>query len=195
MSSISFLARQAMELVINDVKKDFNISEPIKPTKPTKPTAPTAPAPPAPPEKSKYERERAQLMHRMYWHFRLKNPRDERVVTRLVAYYLVKYSQTAGDGLVRLKVQSNGKIKLKKHNPYNPGNYFNRKRHMAEYDATNLIAFDCERKQVQILGSLRESLTIEGVMNSESERIYITSGDLHSFTLSYHTVLINLFAY
>ena len=195
MSSISVFARQAMEIVVNDVKKDFKLEKVVK-------SVIAAAKKPKPPkidrkkeeldrQKKEYEKKRTQLVMQIAWYFDLKPPVDNSVITRVLAYFLVKFSTSAGDGYVRLKVDGIGKKRLK---PYNPRNYFHRKKYEPQSDAASLLAFDCEQTQKDIIISLRDSLLYDGVLNSNSDRKFLSTTHLRTFEVTYQHQLKDLFS-
>ena len=182
MPSISFFARQAMNLIVKDVKADFNME--------TEETA--TPKPPKIDQKKEArDLKKAQLLIQVYWHFKLKKSEDEGVVARILAYFMFKYSTSAGHGLVRLKTDSHGKTRVK---PYNPHNYFHRRKYKLQASAAELLAFDCEATKKEIQESLHASLVFEGVINSNSDRRYLDYNILKMFEWKFRPQLEELFS-
>ena len=187
MLSPSFFARQIVELIVNDVKKEFKLEKVVKSVI----AAAKQPKPPKiNPQKEAFDKARTELIIKIYYYFQLKRPRDEAVLERILAYYLVRYS-TAGNGEVRLKTDINGRKKLK---PYNPNNYFHRKKYEAQSSAATMLIFGCEKTQWGIQQSLLESLIIDGVMNTDSNRIKVTYSDLRIFEMTFFRELNYLFS-
>ena len=176
MASISVFARYAMKIAIKDAKKAFEHHDEEPLTDRRKESGPM---------------KKGQLVMMLYWYFRLERPADSAMVDRLLAYFLVKYSLSAGNGLVRLKKDTSGRLKLK---PYNPNNYFHRKKYGPQHDAAAMLAFDCERTQEAIRVSLENSIAFEGVMNGNSIRKYISPNDLKMFEFQYINELTFLFS-
>ena len=141
--------------------------------------------------RNKRARIKKQIIQQLCFHFTLiDGPVDSAVIDRILIYYLVKLSTTAGDKAVRMKIDSYGQPRIKS---YDPLDFSHKKKYQEEFDNLSMLAFDCCPTRVAITESIKESLNT-GVMNQIGIRKQIMTRKLDLFELIYKHELTYLYS-